>query len=195
MTSLCISIAILSTISFICGSLLGYTSYRCAITKDIIISQIDEILPQSQCGQCGYPGCLPYANAIAKQNEIINKCIPGGEYVMLKIAKIIDIDLQLLDNPTMIKPERTIAWINEDSCIGCTKCIHVCPVDAIIGAKKTMHTVLNEICTGCNLCLAACPTHCIDMHIACEAPNASQWNQHNTVVEQTILVHNHVTNI
>ncbi|VFP79970.1 electron transport complex subunit RsxB [Candidatus Erwinia haradaeae] len=195
MTSICISVAVLSTISFICGSLLGYTSYRFAITENIIVNQIDKILPQSQCGQCGYPGCLPYANAIAKQDKIINKCIPGGEYVMLKIAKIINIDPQPLDNSAISKPEHTIAWINEDNCIGCTKCIQVCPVDAIIGAKKTMHTVLSEICTGCNLCLATCPKHCIDMNIASNTLNTSYRDQPNSIVERTILVQNHVTNI
>ncbi|VFP86974.1 electron transport complex subunit RsxB [Candidatus Erwinia haradaeae] len=195
MTSLCISVAILSTISFICGSLLGYTSYRFAITEDTIIHQIDRILPQIQCGQCGYPGCLPYANAIAKQDKIINKCIPGGEYVMLKIAKIINIDPQPLDNLAINKPKRTIAWINENHCIGCTKCIHVCPVDAIIGAKKTMHTVLSEICTGCNLCLSICPTHCINMRSTCDTPNTSHFDRPNAIVERTVVVQNNVTNI
>ncbi|VFP86590.1 Electron transport complex subunit RsxB [Candidatus Erwinia haradaeae] len=195
MTSLCISVAVLSTISFICGSLLGYTAYRCAVTKDIIVDQIDAVLPQSQCGQCGYPGCRPYANAIGHNHEMINKCVPGGDQTMLKIAKIINVHPQPLDNPNRSQPERTIAWINEDHCIGCTKCIHVCPVDAIIGAKRTMHTVLTAICTGCNLCLAPCPTNCIEMRIVFSTPNLSHWDKNNSISERIISVNSHVSHL
>ncbi|VFP87162.1 electron transport complex subunit RsxB [Candidatus Erwinia haradaeae] len=160
---ICIAIGVLSTLSLICGGLLGYASKRCLVEKDPIINDIDTLLPQSQCGQCGYPGCLPYANAISVHNEHINKCVPGGTETMLQIAEILNIEPEPIEDSITKQYQHSIAWINENNCIGCTKCMQVCPVDAIIGSKRVIHTVFSDICTGCKICISHCPTHCIEM--------------------------------
>ncbi|MDR3492341.1 MAG: RnfABCDGE type electron transport complex subunit B [Gammaproteobacteria bacterium] len=132
--------------------------------QPITPSQIDAILPQTQCGLCGYGGCMPYAEALVKDNAAINLCPPGGVVVLKQIAQLVDQDptpyVQEMAEKT--KP-KLVASIREDECIGCTKCIQACPVDAILGAAKSMHTVIAMECTGCELCVAPCPVDCIDM--------------------------------
>ena len=129
-----------------------------------LIDQIDALLPQTQCGLCKTPGGRPYAEQIA-QGQAINHCVPGGTPTIQAIAKLLQVSA-----PEQVDPEygitpthRLVAFIREDECIGCTKCIQACPVDAIVGAAKLMHTVLIEECTGCNLCVAPCPVDCIDL--------------------------------
>jgi len=124
-----------------------------------LISQIDDLLPQTQCGKCGYTGCLPYAQAIAN-GEVINKCPPGGEQTIHNLANLLKIEFVALEQEVQL-PQ--IAFIKADECIGCTKCIAVCPTDAIIGAGKFLHIVLSDVCSGCELCLAPCPVNCIDL--------------------------------
>ncbi|MGS6272192.1 electron transport complex subunit RsxB, partial [Enterobacter hormaechei] len=144
--------------------ILGYASRRFAVEDDPVVEKIDELLPQSQCGQCGYPGCRPYAEAVGVQGEKINRCAPGGEAVMLKIAALLNVDPQPVDGDEQAQePVRALAVIDEANCIGCTKCIQACPVDAIVGATRAMHTVVADLCTGCNLCVAPCPTQCIEL--------------------------------
>jgi Na+-translocating ferredoxin:NAD+ oxidoreductase subunit B len=125
------------------------------------IEQIEDLLPQTQCGQCGHMGCRPYAEAIA-HGEAINRCPPGGERTIKALAQLLHTEILPLDieGPP---PLRTIAYIREDECIGCTKCIQACPVDAIVGAAKLMHTVIAAECTGCDLCVEPCPVDCIEM--------------------------------
>lgn len=135
------------------------------------IAQIDACLPQTQCGLCNHPdGCLPYATAIVTDNEPHNKCVPGGQPVTDKIADILLSKQSLIAAPsrwtveTLTKrPQEVRAIIREDDCIGCTKCIPACPVDAIVGTGKHMHTIFSDLCTGCELCLAPCPVDCIDL--------------------------------
>lgn len=113
------------------------------------MEKIDAILPQSQCGQCGHPGCRPYAEAVANNGEMINRCAPGGEQVMLKIAELMGVDPQPLDgDEEALNPVRKVALIDEDNCIGCTKCIQACPVDAIVGATRAMHTIIEDLAQG-----------------------------------------------
>ena len=131
-----------TVLALIFGAILGFASIKLKVEADPIVEKIDAILPQSQCGQCGYPGCKPYAEAIAN-GDVITKCVPGGRPTVVKIAEIMGVD--------------------ENMCIGCTKCIQVCPVDAIIGTNKAMHTIIPDLCTGCELCVAPCPTDCISM--------------------------------
>ncbi len=129
-----------------------------------IINAIDAILPQTQCELCTYKGCRPYAEAIVKNRERIDRCEPGGVDTLRNIAKLTDQDPEpfIPDMQKKTKP-MTLAVIREDECIGCTKCIQACPVDAIIGASKQMHTVFTDSCNGCELCIPPCPVDCIDI--------------------------------
>ena len=144
------------------GALLGFAAVRFEVEGNPLSDQINAILPQTQCGQCGYPGCRPYAEAIA-DGDSINKCPPGGEDTIQALANLLDIEPEPLDVEHGVEAEPTVAYIREDECIGCTKCIQACPVDAILGAAKLMHTVIVDECTGCDLCVEPCPVDCIDM--------------------------------
>ncbi|OSI16614.1 RnfABCDGE type electron transport complex subunit B [Neisseria dumasiana] len=124
-----------------------------------LVQRLDQILPQTQCRECGYQGCLPYAEALADGSANINLCAPGGETVMLDISALLG---KPPAAPAKIQ-EKALAWIDESVCIGCTACIRACPVDAIMGASKHMHTVISSECTGCGLCVAPCPVDCIYM--------------------------------
>ena len=123
--------------------------------------RIDAILPQTQCEQCGYHGCRPYAEAIARGEAAINQCPPGGAAGIAKLAALLQRPVLPLNPEHGVEKPRTLARIVEADCIGCTKCIQACPVDAIIGASKLMHTVIADDCTGCELCVPACPVDCI----------------------------------
>ncbi|BGI50910.1 MAG: electron transport complex subunit RsxB [Arsenophonus endosymbiont of Ceratovacuna japonica] len=162
MNNLLIAIIIITTFNLIFGFILSFVSINFKITNNPIIEKIDQILPQNQCGQCDYSCCLLYAKAIVNNNEIINKCLPGGKQVMLKIANLLNMAPQNIYEYKIITKQK-IAFIDEINCIGCNKCINVCPVDAIIGAPHTMHTVVKKFCTGCNICINHCPTNCISM--------------------------------
>jgi Na+-translocating ferredoxin:NAD+ oxidoreductase subunit B len=126
-----------------------------------LIQRIDALLPQTQCGKCGHPGCKPYAEGIAS-GEAINKCPPGGQETIAGLAHLLNLQVLALDTSRGEAPAQ-IAYIREAECIGCTKCIQACPVDAIVGAAKLMHTVIVDECTGCDLCVAPCPVDCIEM--------------------------------
>jgi electron transport complex protein RnfB len=139
-----------------------------------LIQRIDALLPQTQCGKCGHPGCKPYAEGIA-QGEAINKCPPGGTTTIIALADLLHVQPLPLDAPNGPVPPQ-IAFIREAECIGCTKCIQACPVDAIVGAAKQMHTVISDECTGCELCVAPCPVDCIDILPLAE-PAASAQRQ------------------
>lgn len=132
----------------------------------VTVSTIDAVLPQTQCGLCTYGACQPYAKALVENNAPINLCPPGGVETLKKLGDLLKKDpspyIEEMREKTKL-PTRAV--IREDECIGCTKCIQVCPVDAIIGAAKQMHTVLTDECTGCDLCLAPCPMDCIDMKV------------------------------
>jgi electron transport complex protein RnfB len=128
---------------------------------DTLATRIDAILPQTQCEQCGFHGCRPYAEAIARSEAPINRCPPGGAAGIAKLAALLDQPVLALDPAHGVEKPRTLARVVEADCIGCTKCIQVCPVDAIVGAAKLMHTVLIDDCTGCELCVPACPVDCI----------------------------------
>lgn len=131
-----------------------------------LVQQIDAILPQTQCGKCGYCGCEPYAKAIAAGEADINQCPPGGETGIHKLAALLKREFKPLNPRFGVEKPREIAVIEEELCIGCTLCIEACPVDAIIGASKQMHTVIVAYCTGCELCVPPCPVDCIHMRPA-----------------------------
>lgn len=155
------AIAAFAILATCLGLLLGYAAIYFRIEGDPVADRIDTLLPQTQCGQCGYPGCRPYAEAIAKGEVAINQCAPGGETVILALADLLGKD-PLPPAAGEEKP-KALAVIDEQTCIGCTLCIQACPVDAILGAAKQMHTVIADECTGCELCVAPCPVACIEM--------------------------------
>ncbi len=156
-----VAILAITALATVFGLLLGYSAQRFHVEGDPIAEQVEALLPQTQCGQCGYPGCKPYAEAIVKEDEAINKCVPGGEATMLAIADLLGREPMALAEDAE-KP-KAVAVIDEQECIGCTLCLQACPVDAIVGAAKQLHSVIASECTGCELCLKPCPVECIHM--------------------------------
>ncbi|KKO49202.1 electron transporter RnfB [Arsukibacterium sp. MJ3] len=172
--SLLTALFILGSLSLVFGGLLGFAAIRFKVKSDPLVEQIDDILPQTQCGQCGYPGCRPYAEAIANGDDI-NKCPPGGDSAIRKLADLMGVEAKPLNAAQTVAIKR-VAFIREDECIGCTKCIQACPVDAIVGASKLMHTVIIDECTGCDLCVEPCPVDCIDMLPVSPTPERWKWD-------------------
>jgi len=129
-----------------------------------VVARIDALLPQTQCTRCGYPGCRPYAAAIASGAAEINQCPPGGAATIHVLAELLGREELPLNPANGVESPPRVAWIDEARCIGCARCLPPCPVDAIVGAAKYLHTVLAERCTGCELCIAPCPVDCIEMH-------------------------------
>jgi electron transport complex protein RnfB len=149
------------------------------------VARIDALLPQTQCTRCGYSGCKPYAAAIASGAAQINQCPPGGSATIRALAQLLDRAFLPLNPANGVEAPPRVAWIDESRCIGCARCLPPCPVDAIVGAAKFMHTVLTERCTGCELCIAPCPVDCIELRPAPEpavdqAPvNRARYESHS----------------
>lgn len=139
-----------------------------------LADRIEDLLPQTQCGKCGYPACRPYAEAIANGDADINQCPPGGVQGVARLAELLGKPVIPINPVNGIERVRPVAVIDESLCIGCTLCIQACPVDAIAGAARQMHTVLPELCTGCDLCVAPCPVDCIAMVDV--TPGKTGWN-------------------
>jgi len=156
------AIAAFAVLASAFGLLLGYANIRFHVEGDPIADQIDALLPQTQCGQCGHPGCRPYAESIAAGEDDINKCAPGGEATVLALADLLGRDPVPMD-ASAVEKVPSIAYIDEKECIGCTLCLQACPVDAILGAAKHMHQVIGSECTGCELCVKPCPVECVHM--------------------------------
>lgn len=161
MTAVWIAIATIASIALLAGLGLSYASGKLPSSDDELVESINELLPQTQCAQCGYPGCRPYAQAIAHDDVPINLCPPGGELTVRKLAELLGKEnIPLAEQATA---GRAIAVIDEALCIGCTHCRTACPVDAIVGAHLTMHSIIESECTGCELCIAPCPVDCITL--------------------------------
>ena len=167
------SVLIILFLAVVIGLVLGFSSIKFKVEGDPIIEKIDSILPQTQCGQCSYPGCKPYATAIANGDADINQCPPGGEAGVRALAELMGVEYKPLNEEHGVTKPKSIAFIDEETCIGCTLCIQACPVDAILGAAKQMHTIIEKECTGCELCLPPCPVDCITMEPIEE--NAENW--------------------
>lgn len=157
------AIAVLTALAFVLGAGLGWAAQRFRSDEDPVVARIDALLPQTQCGQCNYPGCRPYAQAIARGEADINQCPPGGATTIHALAELLGREAKPLNAAHGEHKPVVVARIDEARCIGCTLCIQACPVDAIVGAAKLMHTVIAEECTGCELCLPPCPVDCIDL--------------------------------
>ena len=151
----------ISLIALLAGLALSYASRSLPPDSNDLVEQVNELLPQTQCAQCGYPGCRPYAAAIVESEIPINLCPPGGDDTVQRLATLLGKNiLPLAEQP---KPGRIVAVVDEALCIGCTHCRTACPVDAIIGAHQLMHTIIETECTGCELCIAPCPVDCISL--------------------------------
>jgi electron transport complex protein RnfB len=128
------------------------------------IERLDRLLPQTQCGQCGFDGCRPYAEAMDRGEVGVDRCPPGGDSGARALAHVLGVPALPYDRSRGTCKPPQVAWVVEADCIGCTKCIQACPVDAIVGGTKLMHTVIPPLCTGCELCVPACPVDCIELH-------------------------------
>ena len=181
-----ITIGVIIFLSLIIGVALGISAIKFKVDGDPIIEKIDSILPQTQCGQCGYPGCKPYATAIANGEADINQCPPGGDDGIHKLADLLGVDYKPLNEEHGVPKPKSVAIIDEKTCIGCTLCIQACPVDAILGSAKHMHTIIEKECTGCELCLPPCPVDCIEMIPIKETTENWKWKYpvHKLKVEE-----------
>ena len=156
-----IAVVTVALIALIAGLGLSFASRSLPSNSDKLVEKVNELLPQTQCAQCGFPGCRPYADAIVNGRADINLCPPGGDDTVRRLAELLGRDvLPLVEAPPA---ERQVAVIDEAVCIGCVHCRAACPVDAIVGAQHMMHTVIEQECTGCELCIAPCPVDCISL--------------------------------
>lgn len=149
----------IALIALVAGLGLAFAYRRLPGAESNLVEQVNDLLPQTQCAQCGYPGCRPYAEAVVEGSAEINLCPPGGDETVRRLARLLGKDVIPLAE-TMGK---TVAVIDEPACIGCYHCRNACPVDAIVGAPQFMHTIIAAECTGCELCIAPCPVDCITM--------------------------------
>lgn len=161
MSAIVIAVITIAVIALLAGLALSYASRALPAKEGDLVEQVNELLPQTQCAQCGYPGCRPYAKAIVEGQAAINLCPPGGEDTVRRMAELLGREALPLAESVPIG--RAVAIIDEAICIGCLHCRNACPVDAIVGAQHQMHTVINSECTGCELCIAPCPVDCISL--------------------------------
>jgi Na+-translocating ferredoxin:NAD+ oxidoreductase subunit B len=157
-------------LALVLGAVLGWAATRMPPDIDGLVERINALLPQTQCGQCLYPGCRPYAVAIARGEADLDRCPPGGAATAQAIARLLDRPARTPDPRYGAAKPRQVAWIDEARCTGCARCLPACPVDAIVGAPRVMHTVIAAQCTGCELCIAPCPVDCIELRAVAAAP-------------------------
>ncbi|WP_027159364.1 electron transport complex subunit RsxB [Methylobacter luteus] len=155
------AIVSLTTLGLVLGLLLGIAARYLKVESNPIVDELEALMPGSQCGQCGYPGCRPAAEALAAGEAPPTLCPPGGSSLAEQLAKLLGVEIDLND---VQDPELLVARVSEDTCIGCTRCFKLCPTDAIVGAPKQIHAVIADACIGCKKCVAVCPTECLQMH-------------------------------
>ena len=153
------AVVTITSIALLAGVGLAYVYRRLPAADSDLVEQVNELLPQTQCAQCGFPGCRPYAEAVVDGSAEINLCPPGGDETVRRLARLLGKDVLPLAESVV----EAVAVIDEAACIGCYHCRNACPVDAIVGAPQFMHTVIAAECTGCELCVAPCPVDCIEM--------------------------------
>jgi len=169
------AVLVIALVVGVAALILGYAAIRFHVEGDPVVDQIDALLPQTQCGQCDFTGCRGYAEAMANGEAEINRCPPGGDVTIRALADLLDTEIKPLDPEHGVEKPPMVAVIDEQLCIGCTLCIQDCPVDAIVGAAKQMHTVIASECTGCELCLPPCPVECIEMVEVPESLGVWPW--------------------
>ena len=169
------ALLVMAALAIVLGAILGFAAIKFHVEGNPLVEQINAILPQTQCGQCSFPGCKPYATAIAAGEADINRCPPGGDEGIHKLADFLGVEYKPFGGETNAPKPKGFAFIDENTCIGCTLCIQACPVDAIAGAAKQMHTIITAECTGCELCLAPCPVDCISMVTIEEKTTNWKW--------------------
>ena len=159
------------------GAALGWAASRLAPASERLVDEIDALLPQTQCGQCRYPGCRPYARAIAEGEADIDRCPPGGADTVRALAELLGREPRPLDPRYGAPGPPRVAVVDESRCIGCALCLPACPVDAILGAPRFVHTVITDQCTGCELCLAPCPVDCIELLDVPRSAHHETWRR------------------
>lgn len=153
------AILTIAALALLAGAGLAIAYRRLPAAEGDLVEQVNDLLPQTQCAQCGFPGCRPYAEAVVDGVAAINLCPPGGDETVRRLARLLARDVM----PLAESADPVVAVIDESACIGCYHCCNACPVDAIVGAPQFMHTVIGSECTGCELCVAPCPVDCISM--------------------------------
>jgi electron transport complex protein RnfB len=182
------AILVIASLAGVFGLVLGFAAIRFKVESSPIVDQMDALLPQTQCGQCTYPGCRPYAEAIAGGEAEINQCPPGGTSTIHALAELLDKEPLSLNEAHGQHGLPEVAVIDEKQCIGCTLCIQACPVDAILGAPKQMHTVISSECTGCDLCVAPCPVDCITMKVIETKSESWHWPYPENKPKKPIII-------
>ncbi len=155
------AIVSLTLLGLLLGFLLGIAGKYLKVESSPLVDELEALLPGSQCGQCGFPGCRPAAEALADGKASASMCPPGGSVLAQQLATLLGIDLDLA---AVKDPELLVARVSEDTCTGCTRCFKVCPTDAIVGAPRQIHAVVADACIGCKKCVGVCPTECLQMH-------------------------------
>jgi Na+-translocating ferredoxin:NAD+ oxidoreductase subunit B len=164
------AIFIITVLGLSMGAMLGYAAIRLAVEGNPLQGEIEELLPGSQCGQCGYPGCAPAAAAVANGEAAVTLCPPGGKALAEALAEKLGVSVDL---SAVEEKAPMVAFIHENLCVGCTKCFKRCPTDAILGGPKMIHAVFADACTGCEKCFDVCPTECIEMRVV--KPTLQTW--------------------
>lgn len=168
------AIVSLTLLGLTVGFTLGFAAKKFKVEKDPLVDEIEAMLPSSNCGQCGFPGCTPAAEAVAKGEALVTMCPPGGRALAEKLAEKMGIEADLSD---MEDTGPLVAYVNEATCIGCTRCFKACPTDAIVGAPKMLHTVIADACTGCKACVDICPTECLVLNEIPETLSTWRWQK------------------
>lgn len=166
----------LTALGLAIGFSLGYTAKRFKVAKDPRVDEVEAMLPASNCGQCGYPGCAPAAEALVKGEALVTLCPPGGRALAEELAAKLGVSADLSG---MKDKGPMLAHVREATCVGCTRCFKACPTDAIVGAPKMIHTVITNACTGCSACVDVCPTECLEMREIPETLSSWRWPKPN----------------
>ena len=172
----------ITLLGLLIGLSLGFASKHFKVEKDELVTELEAMLPASNCGQCGFPGCGPAAEALAKGDAPISLCPPGGRSLAESLAERLGVNIDLSD---LEEKKPSLAFVREATCVGCTRCFKACPTDAIVGAPKMIHTVIPDACTGCGACVNICPTECLTLKEIPETLSTWRWPkpQHPNVIE------------